>query len=623
MTDHDLLNPPLGNLYVNQLRQTIDAYDPQHIVLGEALQNAIDAIAEAGDGGHTVGLEVDFADRRITVRDDGVGFPNKPNLLFLGGTQKLGRGLYGMIGAGLKVVLFSSQCFTLRSRAGAGSFRVELRDANRFDSAQPPELKVPESFMPDPDPLAATGTEVSYWFPQEGTFDSCFARIVESCLPGREKDELLTVLASEVSKKLYPSRLAALIATFLRRFTYVGDVRGALGKRPGEAPKVVVSLRAADAVPHDLLRTLADNQNEVTFEVEPSYLTVEDTAKYSPPPRNIAVYRDKLGRGGSEIRRTAKGVNHLILSTPDEYASLLINRNGAARTQEEFYPNEFAERLYEAINGITLTIGRIPDFERCLPGGSRRLISANGVVTSHDLNVETGTNQQYVRCIDLAIDVNAKLNYGKTHLTDRHLVGRITRYVNAAYGAVLSHAAAEFVGKFKPPDDESDAFLSRVDLGLEGYVLRKVPTSEQDVIALFFEMAGHNVFGSYRIFGLSSKDTYDARAGIATEAKPAELAHNPTDERDLAVVEFKHTASEIVRDFLAGAKDPADLNLLIAWREGSSPSDHYIFEDIKHSDDFKRNPSRVFAGVERYIEDSRTGNQVQVLLLDKLVKELK
>src|SRR5580698_5402650 len=102
MPGHDLISPTnLSDLYVHQVRQTIDAYDPQHIVLGETLQNALDAVTQAGGTDHQIDLTIDFAARSVTVADDGIGFPNRPELLFLGGTSKPNSGFYGMIGAGL------------------------------------------------------------------------------------------------------------------------------------------------------------------------------------------------------------------------------------------------------------------------------------------------------------------------------------------------------------------------------------------------------------------------------------------------------------------------------------------------------------------------------------------
>ena len=90
MEHFDLLRPThLFDNYRHQLRQTISAYSPTMTVLGEALQNAIDAIVETDDGSsHLIEVELDFDERSVKVTDTGVGFSNNPNLLFLGGGTK-------------------------------------------------------------------------------------------------------------------------------------------------------------------------------------------------------------------------------------------------------------------------------------------------------------------------------------------------------------------------------------------------------------------------------------------------------------------------------------------------------------------------------------------------------
>ena len=108
--EYNLLNPQnLQDNYRHQLRETIDAYNPTQIVLGEVLQNAIDAIVEANDGvPHQININLDLDQSAVTITDNGGGFPNDPELLFLGGgTKRCGnRKLFGLVGVGIKVVLF-------------------------------------------------------------------------------------------------------------------------------------------------------------------------------------------------------------------------------------------------------------------------------------------------------------------------------------------------------------------------------------------------------------------------------------------------------------------------------------------------------------------------------------
>lgn len=150
----NLLSPANLQLnYINQLRQTIAAYDPAHVVFGEALQNSLDAIVEAGPGHHTIKVTLDIDQRTVIVEDDGIGFPNVPTLLFLGGTKKTGKKLLGLIGVGIKVVLFRSSLFRIRSQMpeAGDSFRFEVADGYRFEDEPPPEILIPDRFPEDPD----------------------------------------------------------------------------------------------------------------------------------------------------------------------------------------------------------------------------------------------------------------------------------------------------------------------------------------------------------------------------------------------------------------------------------------------------------------------------------------
>ncbi len=531
-----------------------------------------------------------------------------------------------MIGAGLKVVLFSSSEFTLRAKAGAGAFRIDLDNAYLFDSGEPPTLVVPDVFPPDNDALEQVGTELTYAFPtgDDDVLASCMRRVIDACLPKHGNDPFLATLERAVQTGAYQSRLAALMAFFLRRYTYAGDVRTAAGlQEPPSEINVQLGCVGDSGLGIPLLADLADDVENVEFMVAPSYQTVEDSVEWSPRGRQLPIFHDRLGRGGENLTRTDQGLNHVILTEPEEYKLLLENRRGGFGPAAPWI-DEFERLLFPKINGITLTIGRIPDLDRLLPGGSRRVMSANGVVTTHELAIDSGQNQEYVKCIDMCIDVDANLNWGKSQITNPHLVNRVKRFVNAAYAAVIQNAAREFVGRIRPDDDDqpTDVFLGRPDLELEGFVLRKEPRSEQDVIALTFELAGHGEFDEYKFFGLSSVDRYDSRAAIVTEGlDPAEV-FDPDNDRDLSVVEFKHTAGSLTVDFERNQKDINDIDLLIAWCEGTSQATQYIFEDIAHSNAAAANPSRVFPGVERYIHDTRTGRQVQVLLLDRLVARI-
>jgi hypothetical protein len=619
----DLLSPhssldSLRSNYIHQLEQTINAYVSSYIFVGEALQNALDAIRMKSGGTKKVDVLLDFDNRRVTVRDTGLGFPDQPELLFLGGGKKQTLKLAGMVGVGLKVVLFSSCDFSIRARNEEKSLRVDIKDAYQFNASQPPIIALPqEDGLPiDPENYfsAGTGTEISYAFPvfpqeDEGVPERFLRDLLERCLKDSRTNYEKT-LDNAVQRGGYPNRLAAFFASDLRRFSYVGatvDTPALSGLKISVS--VVGSKKSFGPVAE-----YADGKYEFGFEVLPSYLTVEDTLKWAKTPKPV-IRNDELGEGGTSLNRQDRAFNVLHFTENDEFKSLLVNARGNITADLERY-----ERLlFNKLNCITLTIGRIPHFDEFLPGSSRRVISARGVITEHDIPIDSGRNQQYVRCFDLVMDVDADLNYGKTHLTDTHLVANVRRFANDAFAATISNAAQNLVGRIKTGDPTDAQFWSRPPLGVQKLSQTRVPYDENDVIALFFELTGMKHFQEFSSYGLSSVDPYDARAiiVIGNDDEKQRLRNNPSDT-DLKVVEFKMRGASIARDFDRDEKDPDRVDLVICYEIGTSPVASFQVVDIDDST-LSRTGKHIAPGVTHVLYDTRTSREVPLLPLQTYV----
>ena len=425
----------------------------------------------------------------------------------------------------------------------------------------------------------------------------------------------------------FPSPFATLLSSFLRRHSYVGDVLAAMNRQPRfprEGIGIEITLGCSNPIERfgEQVGTLYGDESIQSFMVDTDYLRVEDTLRWvQRGQRAPRIFTESLGLGGQGVSRT-DGFDKLEFASEEDYESLLKNRNGNLPPSIE----EYRRNLFRYINGISLTIGRIPEFERFLPGGSRRVVSANGIITNHEIDLTSGRNQEYVRCFDLIVDVDADLNYGKTHLTNTRLVKRVRDYINEVYTRVLQNATATWVGKMPEQSDNGDReiFVGRPDLGLPDYVIRKTPRDENDVIALFFEMAGRGVFptDTYRIYGLSQQHRDDCRAAIRREEESEEVLA-PTDDTRLRIIDFKVNAAEVMRDFELRRKLATELNLVIAWNQGDRESRDYAIYDIDQSTAYKASPTRVFPHVSKYIYDAREGAEVQVLLLEEVVAQLR
>lgn len=322
---------------------------------------------------------------------------------------------------------------------------------------------------------------------------------------------------------------------------------------------------------------------------------------------------DSLGNGGSNLVRHQRAVNEVDFATAEGYESLL--KNSAGNFLSDSRIDEFRSSLFPKINGIALTIGRVPTLDEFLPGGARHVISANGVTTDHAIDITKGQNQAYVRCFDIVLDVDAELNYGKTHIVDGYLVRRVNRFLNEAYAATIQNAAETWVGKIATSVPDPDIFLSRADVGIADLASRKIPNDENDVIGLFFELLGKGTLQGYQIFGLSQRDRYDCRALIARGS--GALPPVPMTDAQLEIVEFKLHASLIVRDIEAEEKNSAEVKLIIAWDEGNITSPRFAFDDQGAS---HYRAGDIFPGVTRVFFDSNNGAEVQVLLLKSVIE---
>ena len=628
----DLLDPRDALLvqYRNQIRHTIDAYSEGHIVISEVVQNSLDAIAIAKlpSGMGKVDIHIDFDSSRVTVADNGVGFPNNPELLILGGSDKVksSRTTAGMVGVGIKVVLYCSKSFEIRSNTGTKNWRVLVSDAYKYSDDGSLRLEIPTPFPSDPTPRPERGTTVTYEFPNSDDLEKwrlrSFAEHVRSRLVDPQIGENSGYIKTFVNSN--PSALAAeLFAAYLRRFTYAGDTLGPIGGRDGlTGTQITLTIKASDPETQlgQFWATHWGSATEQSITFTSSYLTVVDSVQLTKVKRP-AIYSDNLGNGGENLDRTASGFNITHYINNDEFNRLLKNKKGDLPQ----YIAKYESKLFDKINCITVTIGRIPQFNDYLPHGSRRVLSANGVVTEHDIAVTSGRNQQYVRCIDIVLDVDAQLNYGKTHLVNGHLVGLVRDFINEAYLRTLQNAAARFVGKIAQGDDdeEEDVFWAREPLqAISNVPIRKVPRDENDVIALFVSLlTAARYISDYLLYGLSQQDRYDARMLIKRDCDRRDLFDNPK-ESDLRTVEFKLLASSVIRDFESEVKDPKEVHLVIAWDRGTLSGTRFSIEDIVHSKAYLASPKKVFPGVTNYINDNKTAREVQLLLLKPLIENI-
>ena len=614
------------NNYTNQMQNIINVYPDSSIVLGEVLQNAIDAICnnrlfiKKGK----INLIIDIDNASITVKDNGCGFPRNTNLLFLGGSTKNNlQNRKGKLGVGLKTTLFSSCYFSIRSNCGNNqTMWLEIKDADNFTTIQ--SLNIPNPIPNDPKPLPKVGTEIKYNFRDRNKI----VNFIENLVLEYGKDSLLSTLLKYLPNQNYPSPIAYLIASFLRRYTHVGNTHvNTIGQSnyPPNGIDIKIHLHCLDPNKYfnsEVLKWFSHTSSQI-FIIPAQYLTIKDAFRDLNLPKNIPftnIINMPYGPGGINLANT-EGFNVRLFKQSSDYELLLQNSAGEVKTSAiEIYRNQ----LFPKINFLYIAFGRIATFEAFLPNGTQRIISSNGTPTRDILNISKGKHQQYVQCLDLIIDIQDNLNYGKTHLIDHQLVKLINDYINDAYVAVLQKAISAWVAQPEPSltgtgMPQNSFRISQPNLSLANYAVFKEPYGEQDVIALFFEMIGRGVFQSpfFRSYGISIHETYDGRGLLIPNSQTAFPQVN--NDTQLQIIEFKVNASDIIIDFEQGTKDIKSVNLVICWEYGNFSPPYALFDTslVVPPHQFPL----LYPKVTKVISDSK-GTLLQVICLREIRDQL-
>jgi len=630
----DLLTPSTSyrNNYISQIQNTIGGYSNPSVVLGEAIQNAIDAICDNRQhiSKGKIDLVIDVNNASVTVEDNGCGFPRNISLLFLGGGTKNNlQNRKGKVGVGIKVCLFSSCYFSIRSNCGNNqTMWLEILDGDQFATIQ--ALNILDPLPADQNPLPNIGTAVKYQFRSSDSGTNKILDFIEDLVSEYGKGSLLSTLLQHLPNlpnQKYPSPIAYLIASFLRRYTYVGDTCAATtgqSEYPANGIDIKINLRCTNPSGYfspEVLRWFSNTSSQ-TFTVPSRYFTIEDAISdlnvRGIPDTNVM--NVPYGPGGGNLS-TTQGFNARLLRQSADYELLLQNSAGQITSPAI---SKYRSRLFPKINFLYIAIGRIPSFEAFLPNGTQRIISCNGTPTKNNLDISRGRNQEYVRCFDLVIDVQGTLNYGKTHLQETTLVGLVNDYINDVYTTVLLKAISSWVGRVDPSltgtgMSQVTSRVSRRDLGLVNYAVFKEPHEEQDVIALFFEMIGRGVFGSsfFRSYGISIKETYDGKGLLIPSSQTTFPQVN--NDSQLQTIEFKKNASDIIIDFEQNTKDIKSINLVVCWEYGNF-SGSYTLSDVSLVVSSNQR-SLMYSKVTKVICDGR-GNMLQVLCLREIRDQL-
>jgi hypothetical protein len=597
------------------VQKTVDTYPLDWKVVHEAVQNAKDAIQKTGRPG-VIGIALDLTENRVTVADDGCGFPYDLDLLGIGGTDKdeeYDWRISGNQGVGIKAVIFSSSSFKLDSVVDGTKWQAWIEGADSYLEGGDPILKVTEP-VETPDP---TGTRVEYSFP-DGSVTTFVNSVVSEHYP-YVHDHLARDPLGKVKLTL---------EYYFRSFSYAGDVNRLL-ELEGIVPISISLTITARGGPQGglyepLRRVLEENEKvEITFENRHWDVAeiVDRTRRGVPRP---TILDSDLPEGGNIGRLNDRYVYVGKFTTPEEYEILLRNPN----VRRPVDPHEY-RALFEQLKGLYVVIGARPVLMKYLMGPPRQFIAAVGIPSAHVLSGPTrGGEASYVsNNIHFIANVAARLNYGKQTIANPRLVGQVSRFFDDAVRATLKNVARALVGPQVGSSSADDIeslgeieinIMERPDLAGDRLAFKKEPRDENALIAIFSELVGRGIVSGYNLYSISQSARYDARGVMKLSNEPT--IRLPTADGDLKNIEFKLHLVQVINDFEEESKFPREISLIVVW-EDSLPRTIVDYEvvDIEHT----RDADRAMDGVSKCLLCKRDSRFIQLLVLRDVVHQLR
>jgi hypothetical protein len=595
--------------------RAVENYPLEWVVVHEVLQNSLDAIQKGAAESGTVTVKLDIGNKRVTVKDDGKGFPHDVNLLGLGGTDKDNDPdsdkLGGNLGVGLKVVILSSQKFEVESVVAGKKWSSTVEGGFGFKDGADVRINASEEENTE----GPNGTVVDYTFPANQVADflnQVCTRHIKSI-----DDDLARGVANKV-------KLA--IEYHFRTYSYAGNVSRLLGLeavKPITIKVEVVCDEPSRTFLDESIRNAFANSEVLTCEFPNKHWDLDEMVSRLPPRirRPYLVADPRIPEAGRFERYPADHILVKKFTTPDEMKTLL--RNPFLREQVDV---ESYRTFFDQLEGIYMVIGSVDLVGKFLVERQRQFVAAFGVPTAHQLRIPVGIGELgYAANIHLIISVKQKLNLGKQTITNPWLVGMCNDYFRDAFKATLRHITRAFVGE-EQVDSSGEALerlgepetniIGRPELGLPLLSIVKQPAVEAEVVALFYELIGRGYLPGYKTWSLYHVGKYDGKGMMKIAS--AGVMPTPRSDDDLRNFEFKFKLSEIVDDFESGKKKPGDITLIVVWES----------DEIRHPD-FQVVDIGQTADRDRYMDHvktcltTRAGRTIQVLTLKDVVEELK
>ncbi|MEX0810568.1 MAG: hypothetical protein WD048_00040 [Chitinophagales bacterium] len=580
-------------IVVNRIKRIIEKYSDVWRVFHEPIQNSIDAIQKRNDIREgAIQVTVKLKSNIVTVQDEGSGFPQNFQLLLPDGTDKIDQSdTMGYQGVGLKSVIYSSNRFHLKSKLSDGSmWDVEISNAAKYletEGADDAPISIGNGGLDE------QGTLIEIEF-DNNLVISALEEILDIILYSESNFRWKWPEVQQQNFHLKDKSKADMLLYLLRYYftthTYIGSVHKLMNTRLRSnedvyAKKINIEIKldfeeletsdVNDEFLKEVISELSEEERVLKLELKNKFIDfnniIDSVRSENPRVVPFNIHEFDIPPGGRVGNPVLKSQVYLKTFTPDyskneddyeaRYKEFLTLINPGSIDRYDRNKRRFKNFLPN-IMGIYILIGRMDYYEQFLGNNyGIKLIAANGIPTQHELTARSSNQSFYFNPITFILNVDGKLNEGKTELINTGLRRKSVEFFREAFECTLNRLTKEFVNKTPNTSKIEDSnFVQQDDIDIPGVDIKKIPTDENTLIALFYQLLKVRE-QELPTYGLLSQGVFDGKFVYEDG--------NVRSENDLLSLEFKVNCSNLVDDF-DNPNNPKVLincDLLITWND--------------------------------------------------------
>lgn len=603
-----------------QVKNLMASYHAGDIdLLQEIVQNSVDAIedkfsSDASDPKPRIEIELDSEEGTLAIRDNGPGISTSmlKRLGIPATTNKVGKRKRGHKGVGLTFAAWSSKLFRFATRRLEDHNVISGKLENGIGwiegtGSKYPKIEEDLSFRPKFLDENQTGSVFEFRLGQDHDLIRLLNRLnsdgIETLL--RTYTAIGYVDLNGFHDASYPSWVKSCSITFKR------------DKQPTK------TIRMSYLFPHNNFKGRSfniDNMSKLSLS-ELDKLKGKKRCIYSVM-NNEQIQKLFSGDDDTSLLKKAKEQNVIV------YGAFLDQAATFKELNDSFYvegsgPGRRRHIVKAGIHFSTVTMptGQVRDIELAWGTGNKTRLYI--LVQFDEVCPDLGRKTFESSIVEIAQKVTEEITT-KLFVPNRKFL--IPRRI--PHGETESEREMSL-------EEEKTLVSSKPDIGLSGIGIVKVPSTEEDVVALFHALLGSDHLKGYKIYSVhGSTRKYDAWFTYSLVRNdgilyPKDILGLPSEsfgthgkvEFPLSVMEFKPLLSHLIDDFETGIKSFEDILVAVAWDKGEAAAfegaSDYVLETMDSTSKEKQ-----FFGETHLLRTHSVSKAVHVLLLKDIVDKI-